>query len=189
MERLTAGLWRWTAPHPGWKPGASWDEIVGSVALRDGDGLTLIDPLAPPDGTDEARAFWRWVEGASHVTVLLGNRFHARSSPELVARVGARVGGDAPGVRAFAIDGLDGEELAFYLEEHETVVFADAVLGRGEGRLELAPRTWSNDPERYDTRFRPSLAPLATLRVERVLPAHGAPVLQRGARALADALA
>lgn len=189
MERVSAGLWRWTAPHPGWKPGSSWDQVVGCVALRDGDGLLLIDPQAPPDGTEEARAFWRWVEGAAHVTVLLGNRYHARSSPELVERVGARVGGaPPPGVRVHPVDGLGGEEVAFFLEEHETLVFADAVLGRGEGRLELAPRDWSDDPERYEARFRPSLRPLAALPVERVLPAHGAPVLSGGGRAFAAAL-
>lgn len=188
MERLAAGLWRWTAPHPGWKPGSSWDQQVGCVALRDGDGLLLIDPQAPAGGA-ELDAFWRWLEGAAHVHVLLGNRYHERSTPEIVGRVGARVGGEPPpGVRVHAVDGLGGEERAFYLPEHRTLVFADAVLGRGGGVVELAPASWSDDPERYARTFRPSLAPLAELDVERVLPAHGPPVVAGGGRAFAAAL-
>lgn len=189
MERLATGLWRWTAPHPGWKPGDSWDREVASIAARDGDGLLLIDPLAPSDGSDEARAFWRWLEGAAGVQVLLGNRFHDRSTPELVERLGARIGGEPPpGVHVHAIDGLDGEERAFFVAEHRTLVFADAVLGAGDGALSLAPRTWSADPERYDRVFKESLRPLLGFRVERVLPAHGAPVLTGGGAALAEIL-
>jgi hypothetical protein len=189
MHRLAAGLWRWTAPHPGWTPGASWDREVGSVAVQDGDGLLLIDPLAPPDSTEEAGAFWRWLERAASVRVLLGNRFHERSAPELAERVGARVGGEPPpGVTAHAVDGLDGEERAFYLAEHRALVFADAVLGRGGGRLEIAPPSWSADPERYERRFRETLRPLRDLQVEWVLPAHGAPVLVGGGVALAAAV-
>jgi hypothetical protein len=189
VERLVTGLWRWTAPHPGWKPGDSWDQEVACVAVQDGDTLLLIDPLAPPAGSPEEAAFWRWLEGARAVQVLLGNRFHERSAPEIVGRVGARVGGEAPpGVKVHAVDGLGGEERAFYLREHQTLVFADAVLGTGDGGLKVAPRSWSEEPARYDLRFRASLLPLLALRVERVLPAHGAPALRDGGRALAAAL-
>jgi len=37
MREIAPGLWRWTAPHPAWRPGAErdspddWDESVGSV--------------------------------------------------------------------------------------------------------------------------------------------------------------
>ena len=37
MLEITPGLYRWTAPHPEWKPGAEpgspadWDQLVGSV--------------------------------------------------------------------------------------------------------------------------------------------------------------
>ena len=36
MRELRAGVWHWEAPHPEWKPGEDWDELVSSYALDDG---------------------------------------------------------------------------------------------------------------------------------------------------------
>jgi hypothetical protein len=41
-------LWHWEAPHPAWKPGEDWDEMVSSYAIDDGRLLRLFDPLAVP---------------------------------------------------------------------------------------------------------------------------------------------
>ena len=56
MRKLQTGLWHWTAPHPDWKPGEEWDEVVSSYAIDDGDRLLLIDPLSPPSEIDELAA-------------------------------------------------------------------------------------------------------------------------------------
>ena len=49
MEKITEGLWRWTARHPEWHPGEFGAEVA-SFAAEAGDGtLLLIDPLLPPD--------------------------------------------------------------------------------------------------------------------------------------------
>jgi hypothetical protein len=63
-------------------------------------------------------------------------------------------------------------------------VFGDVVLGRAGG-LRL-PRTWIGE-EHYDAVVE-SLRPLLELPVERVLVAHGEPVLADGHKALAAAL-
>src|SRR6266516_3188755 len=53
LRELVPGLWRWTARHPEWEPGAEpespadWPPDVGCVACLAGENLALIDPLVP----------------------------------------------------------------------------------------------------------------------------------------------
>src|SRR5262245_64827446 len=53
LRELRQGLYRWTAPHPSWKPGAGpesvgdWPELVGCVAVDNGAELVFVDPLVP----------------------------------------------------------------------------------------------------------------------------------------------
>src|SRR5262245_43459870 len=96
---IAEGLWRWTAPHPEWtpekdKPGG-WPRMVGSVYFEphagEADALALIDPLAPPAGSNEARKFWdaldRDIERARlPVIILVGNGYHARGAVEFQRR-------------------------------------------------------------------------------------------------------
>jgi len=46
MEKLTDGLWRWTARHPEWHPGEFGAEVA-CFAAQAGDTTLLIDPLLP----------------------------------------------------------------------------------------------------------------------------------------------
>ncbi len=46
-------LWHWEAPHPDWKLGEEWGEVVSSYATDDSDRLLVLDPLAPPSRIDE----------------------------------------------------------------------------------------------------------------------------------------
>jgi hypothetical protein len=52
VQELQSGTWHWEAPHPDWKPGEEWDQVVSSYAIDDGDRLVLFDPLAPPSEID-----------------------------------------------------------------------------------------------------------------------------------------
>jgi hypothetical protein len=191
MQTLRDRLWRWTAPHPGWKPSSGgpggWEREVASVAYRAADGpLVLIDPLLVDD------AHWRWLDDHPSLVILQGVRYHARSAPELVERRGARMWarGTTPpaGVTAFAIDGMDGDETAFWIAEHRALVVADAVIGAGGGAVRVAPPGWVPDRASYDASFRPSLRRLLDLPIELLLVSHGEPVLHDGRAALADAL-
>ena len=185
--------------------------------------VVLIDPLAPPPDTPEAERFWaaldRDLERAGRPLLLVvGNGYHARGAAGFSRRYAERYGveihvpGDAvtrlgleearpygrgglPGtdLTAFPIEGLDVGETALYFGSHRTLVFADAVIGAGDGRLAVAPPSWAADGEEaaalYRRLFRASLEPLLELEADIVLPSHGEPVISGGGTALAAALA
>jgi glyoxylase-like metal-dependent hydrolase (beta-lactamase superfamily II) len=97
------------------------------------------------------------------------------------------------GVRALSVPGISPGETAFFLEAPKAVVFADAVIGAGGGKVRVAPASWGvkTDEGRahYARAFRPALSAVAGLSPEILLPSHGEPVLQKGAAALEEALA
>jgi glyoxylase-like metal-dependent hydrolase (beta-lactamase superfamily II) len=104
VMQLRKGLWRWTAPHPEWRPEkggpGGWERDVGCVFFEppvgEKDGAVLIDPLAPSAGTLEAARFWDALDrdleriGRSVVVVLTGF-YHQRSAGEFRERYGAAV--------------------------------------------------------------------------------------------------
>ena len=54
-SEVLPGVWRWTARHPEWRPGAEpespadWGPSVGSIAYPVSEALVLVDPLLPAD--------------------------------------------------------------------------------------------------------------------------------------------
>jgi glyoxylase-like metal-dependent hydrolase (beta-lactamase superfamily II) len=181
---IRTGLWYWTGLHPAWKPADGWEQEVGCVYYRAPGAVVLFDPLVPLE--DESRFFEaldRDVERAGlPVRLLLTGESHRRSSSELAERYGAGIG-DVPDGVEVAVSAWD--EHVYWIPEHRALVCGDVVLGR-EGSLEL-PRAWIGE-EQYPAVVE-ELRPLLELPVERVLVAHGKPVLERGREALAAALA
>jgi hypothetical protein len=45
VDEIAPGLWRWTAPHPEWKPDVEWGREVASFAFAVDETLVLVDPL------------------------------------------------------------------------------------------------------------------------------------------------
>jgi glyoxylase-like metal-dependent hydrolase (beta-lactamase superfamily II) len=182
VAQLSPGLWRWTGFHPEWK------EEVGCVYYEAPETVVLIDPLVPPE--DDER-FWtaldRDVERVGlPVAVLLTVDWHARSSDEILERYsGTRA---VPvGVEEVRIRGVGGEsERLFWLPEHRALVTGDVIHG-AEGGVRLCPDSWLPEDLRGEA-IRGELCPLLDLPVERILPAHGEPVLANGREALARAL-
>jgi glyoxylase-like metal-dependent hydrolase (beta-lactamase superfamily II) len=192
-EQIVPGLRRWTAFHE------EWSEEVASLALDTDDGLVLIDPLDPPS---ELRR-------PDHV--LLTVYWHGRSTKDLKPkRVWAQSRSAQP-LRNRGVDVTDaftaGDELPGGLEAFQTaraneVVFwlpsahalavGDVLLGAGakpqptNDPLRLCPERWLGKSTHDD--LRTTLRPLLDLPVERVLVAHGKPVLGAGRRALEAAL-
>src|SRR5215211_7931563 len=86
-ERLAANLWRWTTPHPRWRPGddrpGGWEQDVGSVLYAHGDAIAIFDPLAGEDDD----ALWRFLDeraaGAGRIVILLTASWHLRSAPAI----------------------------------------------------------------------------------------------------------
>ena len=214
MQKLTAGLWRWTARHPEWHPGEFGAEVV-SFAADAGDGtLLLIDPLLP-DG-DAAEPVTEQLDAraaeAKRVAILISIPYHVRSAEELRKRYKATLHGHrAAAKRLSSTSGFqeierDAElpggvtahpigrprqryEMPLYLPSHKALVFGDSVV-----EYDGALRVWAHDKvdakvkRFYAEKFNPSLEPLLELDFDAVLVTHGDPVLSGGKRKLREAL-
>jgi glyoxylase-like metal-dependent hydrolase (beta-lactamase superfamily II) len=164
---------------------------VGCVYWETPEAVVLVDPLVPVDDQSRTRfleALDRDVERlARPVVVLLTCAWHARSSDELARRYGGVVlrDDDTLPAEALAVTAPSADEVVFWLPAARTVVPGDVVLGTDEG-VRLCPEPWL--PRGGIPQLREELAPLLDLPVERVLTAHGPPVLTGGRDALARAL-
>ena len=212
MQKLTEGLWRWTARHPEWHPGEFGAEVA-CFAASAGDTTLLIDPLLPPDpepvlGTIDATLTGR-------LAILITIPYHVRSSEELWRRYGKEAettihghractkrltnesafreidpGTPLPGgVTAHAIGKPRRYEMPLHLPSHDAIVFGDAIA-EVDGRLVM----WSSEKvdgkvaSFYRERFAPTVKPLLELRWDRALVTHGRPLLEQGKWALRTAL-
>jgi glyoxylase-like metal-dependent hydrolase (beta-lactamase superfamily II) len=190
---IAPGLRRWTAFHD------HWEEEVASLALETDDGLVLIDPVDPP----------RELRRPDHV--LLTVYWHARSTKDLKPRRVWAPSRSAQPLRNRGVDvtdafaagdelpgGIDAygtarvNEVVFWLPEQRAVAVGDVLLGAGakpqatDDPLRLCPERWLGKQTHVD--LRETLRPLLALPAERVLVAHGEPVLRDGKRALVRAL-
>jgi hypothetical protein len=155
MDELARGIWRWTAPHPEWKPAQEWGHEVASFALESPDVLVLVDPQAPP----EAEPFWTELDGlcekSEALALMVTIPYHVRSCAAIydryrdrmrvsvwgheaarrrLARTGTPVelaepGNPLPaGAQAFAIGSPRRQELPMYFPAHRALAFGDAVV-------------------------------------------------------------
>ena len=215
-KRVVSGLWRWTARHPHWHPGAFGAEVA-SYAARNGDQLILIDPLVPEDpAARDALLTWIDQQAPSELVLAVTITYHVRSVEELYGlhahkrpvkivghpRVGNHLGVSeavfvpvAPGeegpagIHALAIGNPTRIETPFWLPAHQALVFGDAIIDNGQGL-----RIWDQEPQTpervkwHNEKFVPSLAPLLELRVARILPTHGEPIVIGARDALREAI-
>ena len=189
VARIEDGLWRWTGLHPEWTPDSDWEEEVGCVYYEASDAIVLFDPLVPPEDTvGFLAALDRDLERTGRpLTILLTVPWHGRSAGRLVELYGATVGARPPDdVSPFRITGTGGEaETLYWLPGPRALVAGDVLLG---DPLRLCPDSWLPE-ELRGAPVRESLRPLLDLPIERVLTAHGEPVLEGGRDALAELLA
>jgi hypothetical protein len=194
VKQLADGLWYWTARHPDWHPRSEFGAQVGCYVAHEGGRTVLIDPLL----TDELDEF---VGG--NVVVAVTIPYHVRDSAAAVARWGGVVSGH-PDVAKRLPEGTPfdpdaglrwhplkrGKERPLELPGLKALAFGDRIVGVDGGL-----RYWSINPvtEKRKDYFRrvtsPQLEHLLEIDFERALVTHGAPVLEDGRRALADALA
>ena len=213
MEKLTAGLWRWTAQHPEWHPGEFGAEVA-SFAAKAGDGtLLLVDPLLPPEPEPVLDMLDEQV--GERVAILISVPYHVRSAEELWQRYARRAeatihghpaaakrltdksafreidpGTPLPaGVTAHTIGKPRRHEMPLHIPSHDALVFGDAVVEH-DGALKV----WATDKvdakvkRFYRERFNPTLEPLLELPFDAVLVTHGQPLLSGGKEALRAAL-
>jgi len=184
VRELQTGLWHWEAPHPDWKPGKEWGQLVSSYAIDDGVRLLLFDPLALPSEIEEVAA-------GRETAIVLTGPWHVRDARSLAERLGATLyvpppdegdpnpvegqvfrAGDRLPVGVEAFPGMEPNDLVLWVESRRALVVGDTLIDRGNG-LEF-PADWANKgvpPEE----ILEALRPLLELPVERVLPTHGAP--------------
>jgi hypothetical protein len=205
VDEIAPGIWRWTTPHPEWRPDADWGREVASYALTIDETLVLVDPLVPDDVWPRLDAL---AEERVTVAALTTMPFHLRSSEDVRARYGtkASVWGHpaaakklrglrpiVPGVplpgnaEAHAIGWR--QELPLWFPSHRALAFGDAVVG-----VNGVLRVWAtaNSDQRlawYRQRLVPRLEPLLALDTDAVLATHGTAVVGGGREALRRALA
>ena len=194
MIELEPGLRYWYAPHPAWRPDENWPEEVLCAYYESPDALVLIDPLVPRGEEDE---FWRALDGdverlGRPVRVLLTSPWHDRDTTLVVERYSADVWAhpealwkDDPvltttdqvpaGVEALLPDGNEEGQASFFIREHRTLVTGDMFSGTG-GVFHVYVSPDEPNPEAYFA----WLPRLLELPIERVLIAHGEPVLKNG---------
>ena len=201
LQEIRPGLYRWTARHPEWKPGAAvdspgdWPPDVGCLAYEAADALVLIDPLVP----EAAERFYDSLDGlvrrhGRRVAILTTIPWHRRSRAELAERYGASMS-RARGMLPQGVDALPircAGETMFWLEEHRALVPGDRILGFGapDGGLRVCPDSWLRYLRSGLTgqELRAELRKLLELPIELVLVSHGEPVLEHGRAPLARAL-
>jgi hypothetical protein len=209
MQKLTEGLWRWTARHAEWHPGEFGAEVASFAAKADDGTLLLIDPLLPPE--PDAVLEVLDAEAGDRVAILISVPYHVRSSEELRERYRASIHGHRAaakrlgstsgfheieagarlpgGVTAHAIGKPRRHEMPLHVPSHQALVFGDSVVEH-EGALKVwADRKVDAKVKRfYADKFNPTLEPLLDLGFDAALVTHGEPVMGGAKRKLREAL-
>jgi hypothetical protein len=176
---LRPGLWRWTAPHPAWRPDADWPRNVGCVAYATAAELVLVDPLVH-DWDDLDRLVGTV---ALPVTIALTAPWHRRDAAAAADRYGA-VLGKAPAAEELVVPPVGEGQVVLFLPAFAALVMAEILQDLGEG-LRVCPSPALADPGE----LRPLFEALTKLPVELILLAHGPPVLEDARAQLARAVA
>lgn len=178
-KELAPGLRVWTATHPSWRPGRSWDADVWCTYAETEEATLLVDPLVPSKDPAVLRRLDKRVERREQpVRILLTASQHRRSADDLARRYDSQIwDGEGPlpaDVRTFAVEHPKPVERPLWLEPHRALVFGDALTVVA-GQL----RVWSDlrwdEQGWYESRLLPSLEPMCELPVEHVLVGHGPP--------------
>jgi thiosulfate/3-mercaptopyruvate sulfurtransferase len=195
LNETLPGIWFWEAPHPDWRNGDSWEQMVRCWALRSDDGIVLVDPLIRVDLDGDGA--WASLDAlaADHgpvKAVIRTLHSHHRSAALASARYDVAIYArplphDELPVHPFDIPTHDRhqllggliahnvereDELVLWIPPARALLFSD-VGQRRDGRFELCPEWWVQAPDRW-SRLRAQLGDLAAeLAPEHLLVCHG----------------
>lgn len=183
LVSLGNSLWLWQAYDPAVKADLS------SSAAKSRDRLFLIDPIPlAPAPLAELTAHGRFA------SVLVTNSNHPRAAAAFARQLGANIlaaqpvlsefgdatvepigGGELmPGVAAIPIEGAAAGEMAFHFaDEGGTLIIGDALINFEPYGFTLLPAKYCSNQKQ----MRGSLRQLLDWPFERLLFAHGAPIL------------
>ena len=192
IRDVAPGLWVWRLHHPRWKAGQGWDPIVASTCVQSQGETLVLDPLAPPDGSDKV---WQRLDASPPTAIVVLKPDHVRDVDRFAQRYGIRAfgprlffrhdipetelewidpGSQLPGGLVALYDGRGRNETPLWLPEQRALVFADALTAP-EGELRVWATPW------HEGRVLPALRALLALPFERVIVSHGEPVHDRAA--------
>ena len=194
MEEISPGLWHWTARHP------HHGGEVSSYFLA-GEGV-LIDAMLPPDGPE-----WFRARGFAPEHVVLTNRHHDRDAwrfrevfgcevhcvangvYELEGRgpvTGFEFGDELPGgLVVHRVNAICPDETAMHIPAHRALACADGVVRwPGVDGLTFVPDGLMDEPAQTKRRLRNAYRELLDLDFQRLLLAHGDPVVTDAKAAL-----
>jgi hypothetical protein len=194
VEEIAPGLWHWTARHP------HTGTTVSSYYLED-EGV-LIDPMVPPDGPD-----WFAERRTPPRHIVLSNRHHDRDSWRLrddfhcevhcVANGVHELEGRGPvssfqfgeelpgGIIVHEVDAICPDETALYIPAHGALACADGVVRwPGVDGLTFVPDWLMDEPAETKEGLRRAYGELLDLDFNRLLLAHGDPVVDGAKEAL-----
>ena len=194
MLEIAPGLWHWTA-----RRDAIGVEVSSYYLMSE---RVILDPMIPPEGL----GWFEASEAPEHA--VLTNRHHDRDAWRLQEAFGCAVhcvrnglhelegrgpvrafdfGDEVPGqIFVHEVDAICPDETALYIPRHRAVAVADGVVGQGPGDgLQFVPDWLMDEPEQTKQRLREAYRRVLELDFDRLLLAHGDPVVV-GAR---DALA
>jgi glyoxylase-like metal-dependent hydrolase (beta-lactamase superfamily II) len=194
LRDVVPGLWLWRVRHPAWRPepGVDWEPVVTSTCVASGGEVALLDPIAPPDETDEV---WERLDARPPTLVVVLKPEHVRDVDLFARRYNARAfgpwlfrrgeapetelepiepGSRLPGGPVALYDGRGRNETPLWLPDQRALVFADAMTAP-DGEL----RVWTSPS--HEERALPALRALLDLPFEHVIVSHGEPVHTRAA--------
>lgn len=197
MREIAPGLWHWTAVHP------HIGKEVSSYYLA--DERVVLDPLLPAEGL-------AWFEQRPPEHSLLTNRHHSRDSFKLHTAFGTEVhcvragvhelegrgpvtlfafGDELPGgIIAHEVGAICPDETALHIPDHRALACADGVVRwPGSDGLAFVPDQLMDDPARTRAGLAAAYRRLLELDFERLLLAHGEPVLSDAKRELSAFIA
>jgi len=179
LQPLTDQLWLWQAYNPALK-----SELFSS-AVKTGAGLFLVDPIPLASAALDELTASGVITG-----IVVTNANHTRAADAFATRFKAPVfaaGGPkkiSAGLTTIAIEGAAPGEIALHLEnDGGTIITGDALINFEPFGFALLPPKYCSDQKV----MRRSLRQLLDLPFERLLFAHGTPILA-GARARLAAL-
>ena len=170
LEPVAPGIWIWRFYDPAVKAD------LFSTAIETSHGIYLVDPIPlAPDATSELR------ERGTIAGILVTNHNHVRAADDFARRFQVEVydcGRIARGLDAISIEGAPPGEIAIHSEaEGGTLIMGDALIN-------FEPYGFAFLPAKYCSNarvMRRSLPKLLDFTFERILFAHGTPIL-KGAR-------
>ena len=183
-------LWIWRLSYPDWHEGAGWPEVVTSTCVASGGEVAVLDPLAPPEGSE----IWERLDAEPPTVAVVLKPDHVRDVDLFVRRYSCRAfgpwlfertnipetelepiepGSELPGGLVALYDGRGRNETPLWLPQQRALVFADGLTAP-EGEL----RIWGTPHLR---RALPALRELLELPFEHVIVSHGEPVHDRAA--------